>query len=137
MYKKTCGRYEFNDYQKVIKDALEQAVNEYNESYERVGVLDLEELDLRHFLEDKSLNAPKINKIASKLRAIRLERRQYKAKVSYLHNFIKVIDKMSKDGTLQELLDTSLCDYRDCDYKPRVLSYEELFDSKEGEECEI
>lgn len=136
MYKKTCGRYEFNDYQRVIKETLEQAVNEYNESYEHVGVLDLEELDLRHFLEDESLDADKINKIVSKMREIRLERRQYKAKVSYLYNFIKAIDKMRKDGTLQELLDTSLCNYRDCDYKPRVLSLEELFDSKEGEDCE-
>lgn len=136
MYKKICGKYEFNDYQKLIKDVIEQAKKEYQEAYERVGILDLKELDLRHFLEDKSLNAPKINKIASKIRAVRIERREQKAKVAYLYNFIKVIDKLSKNGTLNELLDTSLLNYRDCEYKPRVLSLDDIFENKDSEESE-
>ena len=128
MYKKVCGRYEFNDYQKLIREALEQALDEYNKAYERVGVLDLMELDLRHFLEDETLNAPKVNKIGSKIRKIRLERREQKAKVSYLHDFIAVVNKMNRNGTLTELLNPQLLKYNDCLYKPRIVDLDYALD---------
>lgn len=133
MYKKQCGRYEFNDYQKLIKEIIEQAINEYNKAYERVGVLDLMELDLRHFLEDKSLNAPKVNKIASKIRQVRIERREQKAKVSYLYKFIEAIKRVNKNGTINSLLDTNLLQYEDCEYKPRILTIEDVLGKKDGE----
>lgn len=126
MFTKQCGKFEFEDYQKMIKTVIKKGVDDYNEAYARVGELNLMQQDLLHMLEDETLRISNINKIASKLRDLRIERRELNAKVVYLQKFVDKINTLDVKRVINELCDEKLLYYNDYDYIPRVISIDDV-----------
>jgi hypothetical protein len=126
MFKKQCGRFEFDDYQKMITTIIEKAIEDYDAAYARVGELNLMQQDLLHMLEMDNINAPTINKIGSKLRKLRIERRELNAKVLYLQKFVDKAKTYGVKRIIDELCDDKLLHYNDCDYIPRIISIDDI-----------
>lgn len=119
--KKKCGKYEFVDYPKMIGLIVAMAQNEYSETQTRQRDVDMELSDLLHYLESEKLPAHKMAKVCSEIKKRRIERRETNAKISYLSRFINALDTDKCKFAIGQLQMDSLCIYKDCDYKPRIL----------------
>lgn len=125
--KKQCGKYEFIDYPKMVGLIVSMAQNEYNETQTRQREVDMELSDLLHYLEDNKVPAHKMAKVCSEIKKRRIERRETNAKISYLSRFINALDTEKCKFAIGQLQMDSLCVYKDCEYKPRILNIEKDF----------
>lgn len=63
---------------KTIITSFEQAKRDYQWAYSKVGECDKETSDILHSLELDALNRNQRNKLATRLRRVRIERREHK-----------------------------------------------------------
>ena len=127
LLKRQCGRFEFNDYPRMIGVIVAMAQNEYNETQERQREIDLELSDLLHYLEHDKIPAHKMAKICSEIKKRRIERRETNAKISYLSRFVNELNSEKCKFAIGKLQLGNLCTYKDCDYKPRILDIDREF----------
>ena len=124
---KECGRFEFINYPAMIFKVVNMAHEEYELARTRQREVDLELSDLLHYLEKSSLPAHKLAKVASEIRKRRIERREVNARVSYLDKLIRTLDGNKCKFALQELQSSYICEYNDCEYRPRILNIDRDF----------
>ena len=125
MIKKQCGKYEFNNYSKMISDVVEAAQNDYDTTKERQSQVDMELSDLLHYLEKDKLSACQMAKICSEIRKRRIERREINAKMCYLSKFISHLNSNTCKMAIGQLkIACNNYTYKEDSYVPRVLDVE-------------
>ena len=97
------------NYDKIAQDIsklINSVVNEYEDSYNRVGNYDKELQDMLHQLELTNMKYKERAKLATKLQESRINRRKYKDitdEINSLYNFI-TNNRRVLDGFIKELL---------------------------------